>query len=174
MPSGSRVLILVCLAIVSALLIAGCGDSDPPSSTPLPPVRLAADPALAERAFSAAEELLSAAGLDLVLTGDAVAADLVVSAAPAHASGVPFITRYWAPVAALSTPLADVALADLDGALVPIDPAPPLDEWGLMGQPMAVDDKEILVVAGGQVEPGAPYALLVALELAGSGIPLVE
>ncbi len=98
MTSSSRLLVLVCLATVFLFLIAGCGDSEPPLPTPPPPVRLAVDPALAERAFAAAEELLSAAGLDLVLTGDAVEADLVVSAAPENASGVPFVTRYWAPV----------------------------------------------------------------------------
>ena len=148
MPSGSRIIVLICLAIVAPFLIVGCGDGEPPSPTPPSPVRLAADPALAERAFAAAEELLSAAGLDVVLMGDAVAADLVVGFPPYGANaatetasaGVSFVTRYWAPVAALSTPLADVSLADLDGALVPIDPAPPLDEWGLAVRPMAIGE----------------------------------
>ncbi|MCH8066561.1 MAG: hypothetical protein IIC90_12175, partial [Chloroflexi bacterium] len=121
-------------------LIVGCGDGEPPSPSPPPPVRLAADPALAERAFAAAEELLSAAGLDLVLTGDPVAADLVVSAGPEAAAGISFATRYWVPVAALSTPLASVTLSDLEGALVPAGTRLSLDRWAFEAQPMPLDE----------------------------------
>ncbi len=133
-----RKLIILVGALVltaSAASAAGCGESEPPTLAPTrTTVTIATDELLEMSVAAAVQAALTARDLDAELNASYAGADIFISSEPpvgdGIAGGAPYVRAYWVPVAALRTPLADVRLADLDGALVPSGLTPPARYWG--------------------------------------------